>query len=310
MSQRVEKLAVLFADICGSTALYDSLGDDLARKTISRCINTMSGKISVYQGSLIKTIGDEVMVTFPSAEAAFHAACAMQTVVENEQPSNGIPLHIRIGFNYGEVIKEANDVFGNTVNVAARVAAITRAGQIMATQTVFNALPPELRNKMRQVMRTEFKGKQELHEIYQVICEQEDTQNTRFGIPAFRKPPDHSDEMILRYRDQSLKVNKERRSVTLGRGETCDIVVLNDFASRLHVHLEFRSGKFTIADQSTNGTYIRFNNGNVVHITREEVSLHGNGSISLGQSFDESPTEVIEFSILPTRVEHGEAKQS
>src|SRR5450756_2719222 len=105
MSQPIEKLAVLFADICGSTALYESLGDDLARKMISRCINTMAGKISVYQGTLIKTIGDEVMVTFPSAEAAFHAACAMLVAVENDQPLDGIPLHIRIGFNYGEVIK-------------------------------------------------------------------------------------------------------------------------------------------------------------------------------------------------------------
>lgn len=306
MSQRVEKLAILFADICGSTALYENLGDDLARKMISRCINTMAGKISVYQGTLIKTIGDEVMVTFPSAEAAFHAACAMQVAVENDRPSDGIPLHVRIGFNYGEVIKESNDVFGNTVNVAARVATITRAGQILATQAVFDALPPDLRDKMRQIMRAEFKGKQEHHEIYQVICEQEDTQNTRFGIPAYRKPPDNNDEMILRYRDQSLKVNKERRSVALGRGETCDIVVQNDFASRLHFYIELRFGKFIISDQSTNGTYIRFSDGNVVHITREEIPLQGNGSISLGQSFAENPAEVVEFSISSTRVQQRE----
>jgi adenylate cyclase len=308
MSQCVEKLAVLFADICGSTALYENLGDDLARKMISRCINTMTGKISVYQGTLIKTMGDEVMVTFPSAEAAFHAACAMQVAVENDRPLDGIPLHIRIGFNYGEVIKESNDVFGDTVNVAARVAAITRAGQIMATQAVFNALPPDLQNKMHQIMRAEFKGKQEHHEIYQVICEQEDTQNTRFGIPAYRKSPDNNDEMILRYRDQSLKVNKERRSVALGRGDNCDIVVQNHFASRLHFYIELRFGKFIVADQSTNGTYIRFSDGNVVHITREEIPLQGNGSISLGQSFAENPAEVVEFSISSTYVKHREAK--
>ena len=308
MSQRVEKLAILFADICGSTALYENLGDDLARKMVSRCLNTMVGNLSVYQGTLIKTLGDEVMVTFPSAEAAFHAACAMQVAVENDQPSDGIPLHIRIGFNYGEVIKESNDVFGNTVNVASRVAAITRAGQILATQAVFNVLPPVLQNKLRHIMRAEFKGKQEYQEIYVIIPEHEETQNTRLGIPAYRKSPDNSDEMILRYRDQSLKVNKERRSVTLGRGETCDIVVQNDFASRLHIRIELRFGKFIIADQSTNGTYIRFSDSNVAHITREEVPLHGNGSISLGQSFDENPAEVVEFSISSTYIQHREAK--
>jgi adenylate cyclase len=308
MTQNIQKLAVLFADVCGSTSLYENLGDDLARKLIMRCINTMSSKTAIYQGTMIKTIGDEIMCTFPSAEGAFHAACAMQVAMENDRPPNDIPLHIRIGFNYGEVIKEPNDVFGNTVNVAARVAAITRGGQIMATQAVFDALPPDLRDRMRQIMRAEFKGKQEQQEIYLIISEQEDTQNTRLGIPAYRKSPDNIDEMILRYRDQSLKVNKERRSVTLGRGEACDIVIKNDFASRLHINIELRSGKFIIADQSTNGTYIRFSSGNVVHITREEISLQGNGFISLGQSFTENPAEVIEFSISSTHVQHRESK--
>jgi adenylate cyclase len=308
MAQRLKKLAILFADICGSTALYEKLGDDLARKIISRCINTMTGKITAYQGKLVKTIGDEIMVTFPSAEAAFHAACAMQLAVDNDQPLDNFPLHVRIGFNFGEVIQESDDVFGNTVNVAARVAAITRASQIMATQAVFVALPPDLKNRMRQILRAEFKGKQEYHEVYQVICEQEDTLSTRFGMPAYRKPPDNDEEMLLRYRDQAFRINSEHKSAVLGRDETCDLVVQSDLASRLHINIELRFGKFIIADQSTNGTYIRFNDGSVVHITREEISLTGNGSISLGQSFAEHPAEVVEFSISPARGQQGKPK--
>lgn len=299
----MEKLAVLFADVCGSTALYDKLGDDLARQLIMRCINTMSGKISTYQGTLIKTIGDEIMCIFPSAEAAFHASCAMQLAVENDRASNGSSLHIRIGFNYGDVINERNDVFGNTVNVAARVASITRAGQIMATQEVFDAVPDDLRSRMRQIFRADFKGKQDRLDIFQVIFEREDPLSTRIGMPAYRKSPDNNDEMILRYRDESLKVNKERRSVALGREDACDLIVQNDLASRLHIRIELRSGKFIIADQSTNGTYIRSSDGNVVHITREETVLYGIGSISLGQSFAEYPTELVEFSITSTHAQ-------
>jgi class 3 adenylate cyclase len=297
MSQSVQKLAVLFADVCGSTALYDKLGDDLARQLIMRCINTMSGKIAAYQGTLIKTIGDEIMCTFPSAEAALHASCAMQTAVENERISNGTSIHIRIGFNYGEVINERNDVFGNTVNVAARVAEITRGGQIMATQAVFDALPVDLRSRMRQILRAEFKGKQDHFDIYEVVVEKDDMLSTRIGIPAYRKTPDSSNEMILRYRDQSIRVRKECRSVVLGREETCDLVVQSDLASRQHVRIELRFGKFVIVDQSTNGTYIRSGDGSVVHITREETVLLGRGDISLGQTFAEQPAELVEFSI-------------
>lgn len=302
MPQPTEKLAILFADICGSTALYDNLGNDVARPLISRCIATLTEKISAHQGTLIKTIGDEVMATFTSADAALAAACAMQVAVESDLSQGGVPMHIRIGFNYGEVIVEGNDVFGNAVNVAARVAAITRAGQIMTTRAVYDALPVNLQGRMRQILRAEFKGKQESLEVYQVLCSGEDTLITRSGIPNYRKSPDNNDEMALRYRDQSLKLNKERRSVTLGRGEVCDIPVLSNFASRLHCHIELRYGKFILIDQSTNGTYVRFSDGREQHITREEIILHGNGYISLGQSLGAGADESVEFRVTSVHV--------
>ncbi len=304
MPQTIKKLAVLFADVCGSTALYDKLGDDLARKIVSRCINTMTSQIAPHQGTLIKTIGDEIMCVFPSAEAAFQAACAMQSAVETDTPIDGSAMHIRIGFNYGEVISEFNDVFGNTVNIAARVASITRAGQIMATKAVFDALPSNLQRQMRQILRAEFKGTQDQLEIYQIVFEEDALLSTRVGMPAFRKTPGNVDEMTLRHHDQSLKVNKERRSVILGRDDICDLIVQSDLASRQHIRIELRFGKFVIADQSTNGTYIRFSDGNVLHITREETILRGKGSISLGQAFDEHPTELVEFSIISAHVQH------
>ncbi len=299
MSQSSEKLAVLFADICGSTALYANLGDSLARQLILRCINTMSSRISAHQGRLIKTIGDEIMCTFPSAEAAFHASCAMQDAVRNDCPSEGSSMQIRIGFNYGEVIHDSNDVYGNTVNVAARVATITRAGQIMATRAVLDALPVDLRDRMRQILRAEFKGLQDRLDVYQILPEKEDHQSTRIGMPAFRKSPDNSHEMVLSYRHNSVKLNREHRSAVLGRDESCSLVMQNELASRQHCRIELRYGKFIITDQSTNGTFIRSSGGGLIHITREETLLHGHGAISLGVSFSENPGETVEYSIIP-----------
>jgi len=264
----------------------------------------MTGEIAAHHGTLIKTIGDEVMCTFPSAQDAMNAACAMQRAVRNAGFEGGHSMHIRIGFNYGEVIREGGDVFGDNVNIAARVAAITRADQIMTTQAVVNALPQELREKTRQILRAEFKGKQEQFDISIVIWEMDDMMSTRIGTPVFRKTPDNIDEMILRYRDQSLKVNKERRSVVMGRGDVCDLIVQNGYASRQHIRIELRFGKFIAADLSTNGTYIRFGDGNVVRLSREEMMLQGSGFISLGQSYSENPADLVEFSII-SRHSHG-----
>jgi len=187
MSGNREQLAVLFADISGSADLYERLGDELALQSIAQCVGIMTRDIPSCQGTLVKTIGDEIMCTFPSAEQAFHAACLMQGAVEDSRYLDGSPMHIRIGFHYGEVTRESGDVFGDTVNVAARVAAITRAGQIIVTQAVVDVLPPALRDKTRLLRRAESRDKLVQSGIYMVIWASDEKLNVRIGTPAQRK---------------------------------------------------------------------------------------------------------------------------
>lgn len=91
----------------------------------------------------------------------------------------------------------------------------------------------------------------------------------------------------------------------MGRDDACDIPVKGYFASRLHSNIELRFGKFILADQSTNGTYVRFSDGSVQHITREEVILHGRGYISLGQSLEEGHDDLIEFAVITEHAAEG-----
>lgn len=298
MSKHTAKLAVLFADICGSTKLYDTLGDELARRLVASCIARMVAPLAANQGTLIKTIGDEIMCTFPSAEQALSAASAMQYSVTSTKFENGIALHIRIGFHYGEVICEAGDVFGDTVNVAARVAGAARANQIMTTQSVVNALPLKLQAKTHQIMVAEFKGKDEQYLIYLVSWENDDEeQNTRFSVPVIRSEPATYNELYLRYDNKQVIVNKNCKSLIFGRADNCDVVVQNSYVSRQHARFEYHFGKFVVVDQSTNGTFIRPDNGSVIHITREEMILQGKGLISLGLDNFDDPNKLIEFSI-------------
>jgi len=298
MSKYTAKLAVLFADICGSTKLYDTLGDDPARRVVASCIAQMLAPLADYQGTLIKTIGDEIMCTFPSAAQALDAASAMQYSVTNAHFENGIALNIRIGFHYGEVICEAGDVFGDTVNVAARVAGAARANQIMTTQAVVNALPLKLQAKTHQIMVAEFKGKGEQYLIYMVTWKDDDeTESTRFSIPVTRNNSVACDELFLRYGDKQVIVNKNCKSVVFGRADNCDVVVHNSYVSRQHARFELRFSKFVVVDQSTNGTFIRPDNGSVIHITREDMILQGKGLISLGVDNFNDADKLIEFSV-------------
>jgi len=295
-----KKLAVLIADICGSTALYENIGDESARQLIEIGIATMVGEISAYQGSLINTIGDQIMCTFPNPELAFHAACAMQKAVKNRKLEDNYALQIRIGLNYGDVILEKDAAFGDTVNVTARVAAIARANQIMTTQAVFNALPPDLKKKTHQFMSVDLKGKRNPYDIFFVLWEQDDMLATCFNLPVPHKTQVTTDELSLFYRGQFVRVNKERKIVIIGRSDICDIIVLNNYASRQHLNCEFRLGKFFIVDHSINGTYVRFSDNKVISLVREEMILQGSGAISLGQDNFEISSELVEFLITPS----------
>jgi adenylate cyclase len=294
-TQQTEKLAILFADISGSTALYDKLGDKKARQLVTSCLSIMAQEATRHQGTLNKTISDEILCTFPSSAAAFEAACAMQTAVESNQPSSEHPMYIRIGFHYGEVIREGGEVIGEAVNVAARVASITRAHQVMTTGSSVDTLPAELRKKVRQVLRSGLRGKQEAFDVFQVIWDHGDAMTSRIGLSEFRKPNEARNELILQYRQQIATINEQHKSMVLGREDTCDIMVDSNLVSRQHARIELSFNKFTIVDLSSNGTYVRFSNGKVIHLVHEQIVLHRSGSVSLGEPFSNNPTKLIEF---------------
>lgn len=186
-SQQTRKMAVLFADICGSTALYEQLGNETALNMVTRTLNLLKQEVARHKGTLIKTIGDEIMCTFPNAMRAAQAARAMHLVVDAEKPGGKHPIAVRIGLHFGDVILKANDVFGDTVNVAARIASITRAWQTMTTQEVIDALPADLGHKSVHITRASFRGKQDTLAVYQLLWESEDAASKRIGDATQRR---------------------------------------------------------------------------------------------------------------------------
>jgi class 3 adenylate cyclase len=289
-------LAILFADISGSTRLYEQLGNELARETVSRSIDTIIAVVKANDGTVIKTIGDEVMCTFPTAEDAVVAACEMQERIDEtgivHTPKGAVPIAIRVGLHFGEAIHENGDVFGDAVNVAARMASQAKARQIITTKETVDLLNPSLQESTRFVDRAQIKGKAATIDIHEVIWQEEDV--TRMTTGAFSPQPQPQAQLRLTYRGTNLILNDSRTSAVLGRSQTADIAVDESLASRQHVRIEQRRGKFFIIDQSTNGTYVH-DQKTEAFLRREEMPLVGSGRISLGRSFSESPQEVVHY---------------
>ncbi len=296
MAPKTTNLAILFADISGSTRLYEILGDVAARTKVADCLEMLTVVITCHLGTVIKTIGDEIMCTFPTAEEAASAACEMHEMLEDEiteQTSTGpISLTIRVGMHFGPTILEAGDVFGDAVNVAARMAAMAKGGQIITTQGAVDEMSPIMRASTRFIDRAPVKGKKQTMDIYEVLWQQEDV--TRMSTGVIAQPNTVPARMRLTYGGDTVLMDGDITTVVMGRSKTADLTINETLASRQHVRIEHRRGKFFIIDQSTNGTYVH-HESDESFLRREEMPLSGDGMISLGRSFSENPEEVVHF---------------
>jgi adenylate cyclase len=297
MSSKASKLSILFADISGSTKLYDALGDERARKVVATTLTLLSDVAARYKGTVIKTIGDEIMCTFEDAEAATKAACDMQESLDeaNEGGATEVPVNIRVGYHYGPCIQEDGDVHGDAVNVAARMAAQAKARQIITTAETAKQLPSMLQASTRFVDHAFIKGKGEM-EIVEFIWKEDDVTTMSVDLPKVAASTNPSVQLRLEYRDVALVLNSAREMAVLGRSPTCDIAVAETQASRQHIKIELRRDKFFLIDQSTNGTWVQSAGVQVV-VRREEIQLTGEGLISLGRAMDDNPQELIRYSL-------------
>lgn len=290
-------LVTLFADVTDSSRLYATYGDEEARRIVSACLQLMSATVAECGGKLIKTIGDEIMCTFPDADAAGTASLQMQSGVREAADAGKLhsSISIRIGFHAGPVIVEKGDVFGDAVNLAARMAGFSKAHQIVTTKATVDLFGPEMRAVARFMDQSVVKGQEGEFDLYELVW---DADEATMAARKSKQPPrpDSSIQMCLRLGDHEVVVDRNHPSASMGRSKECDFAVSDALISRLHAKLNYHKGKFSLQDLSTNGTYVLFESGEQSFVRRDEMLLAGNGIISLGKTADPKDPRTIRFS--------------
>ena len=287
-------MAVLFADISGSTRLYDTLGDVQAKKLVDECMQIMRGVIAQYHGRVIKTIGDEIMCVLPDADSG-HLTAADILIKVAELPEVGnVKRAIRIGFHAGPVIEESGDVFGDTVNMAARMAGLAKGMQIITTSATVDRLSPALKESIRRIAALSIKGKGDDIDVCEVLW-QAGADVTMATASITAAAPEV--KLHLAHGSRNLVLEQANTGLILGRDAGCQIVLMDRMASRVHARIERRRDKFFLVDQSTNGTFVTFAGEAEIALRREEVMLRGQGRITFGHSARESSEEIVEFSV-------------
>lgn len=131
-SKALDTATIIFTDIVDSTALSQSMGDEMWSEVIGAHFKTVGEIVEGEGGSVVKTLGDGGMFVFPSGTAALLAAIQTQRTVTSSVEHR---LNLRVGVHTGDVVQGQNDYIGLTVNKAARVAAAAKGDQILVSST-------------------------------------------------------------------------------------------------------------------------------------------------------------------------------
>lgn len=287
-------LTIVFADVSGSTRLFEQRGDEVARETIQGLLNLCAEVVAAHNGEVVKTIGDEIMATFPCAEHGVAAAMDMQRRVSGEEVCRRERLALRIGLHHGNVLEEEHDVFGVAVNIAARMTSLAKREQIIGTaESVRDLAAGTVR--ARHLGKARMPGKRQLLDIVDIVWKDDTTNVTSFQGASVIAETHHDTRLALEYRGLVMTLEELGQPLVLGRDASADVVVEADWVSRHHATLEYRRGFFALADASTNGTFVYLGDDDPVFVHRDELLLRGAGCISLGQARDLDATLVLHF---------------
>jgi len=289
-------LAILFADVCDSTRLYEELGDQKARGAIARCIEIMVEATRKQGGRVVKTIGDEVMCTFPSADSAAAAAVDMQENISADVVVDDKAIAIRIGFNLGRVIVELNDVFGDAVNLASRLAGQAKPEQILTTAETVERMSDGWKVTTRQIDRASVKGRRDQVDLFEVIWRVE---SVTWVTPAdwMALPSDQRAKLLLEFGGHQVEVSDARPTVTVGRDEQNSLVIKDRLVSRFHARIDYRNGRFILTDSSINGSYLVTAGGGLVFVRRDSHVLENVGALCFGRLPAENDPRLVKFKI-------------
>jgi class 3 adenylate cyclase len=286
-------LSILFADIVGSTRLYERFGNERAHAAVDACLGELKQITRQLGGRTVKTIGDELMAVFPDAEAACLAATDMQWKVSELPPIDDVRISIRIGFHYGPAMERDGDVFGDSVNVASRIAELAKGEQIITSAPAFNAISSLFTAGARHLWQIPVKGRAEPVDVFEILWNP--CGDTTATISGHFAPPKNPDRLRLVYRGKEVCVTPECPVLSIGRDGVNELGVDDNKASRVHARIELRRDKFVLVDVSTNGTFVMGESNVETCLRREEHILDGKGTLSLGHSHTAGPRDCVEF---------------
>jgi adenylate cyclase len=302
----IRERTVLFADLRGSTALYETLGNAEATSVVTHTVSLIGQAVDECKGKLIKTLGDGLMAVFESPRDGIKSAIRMHELLERvvargrqHGASPGLrALRMQVALARGEVVEMSGDCFGDAVNVAARLLNHAGDNETLITAEVLDGLAQLQKGRFRSLDRIAVRGRAEPVHVY--VMDQArpgDMAATQFGevVHASTEP----DGIRLIWMDLDRVFDIDSMPVILGRSVQATYCITDGRVSRSHARIDWHGGSFSLTDLSYNGTFVRFGSaGETLALRRGNCTLHGSGVIGLGSPPVDALAPAVRFEVL------------
>ena len=297
MDKSSTQLAILFADVSGSTRLYEQYGDEIARADIAVCLELLGNVANGLEGTVLKTIGDEIMCAFDDPIKASLAAAEMQAGLKKTSDNGEFQmgaLHIKIGWHWGKVSWRGDEVLGEAPITAQQIINRAKADEILTSKESIDQLPPALFQNIHMIDRIEAEAWEGTLDVCKIPWEQSGEETQISSIPMSQFVSKEL-SLFLEYDGKEYVVNSTNTKCTIGRGRHADLRVNGGFTSRQHAEITYRNGRFSLRDESVNGTTVVDENGDSKKLRREEGGISGFGKIGFGAAPDDDPSGTVNY---------------
>jgi class 3 adenylate cyclase len=296
---QIHQRCVLFADLRGSTSLYETLGNAAATAVVTQNVAVLSRIVREQRGRVIKTLGDGLMAVFDTpvqgvrAADDMHESLARPAPVARHRPG----LELQVALAHGEVVEMAGDCFGDAVNVAARLLDHAGDNETLATSAVLAGLARREQARFRSLDLMQLRGRAEPVHVHLLEAHRPgDTATTAFGgINPVAEP----EGIRLTWIDLTKVFSGPSLPVVLGRSPQATYSIDDSRVSRSHARIDWHGGTFQLTDLSYNGSYVRFgDSAEIVTLRRGTCTLHGKGVIGLGTPTLDALAPCVNFEVL------------
>lgn len=294
--------SVVFADLTGSTGVFEALGNEKATQAITRLTQLIGETCVLHGGRVVKNLGDGVLALFPEPDAALRAVVQLQrdhnTRIQNWPPK--LRMQLRVGVAVGPVVEVDGDTFGDPVNLAARLSDLCGDAEIWFSGMGRSELDVPPGARLRSLGPVAIRGLSEPREVLQIEWQDNEptdmlTVPAPLGMPAPRADP-LLGHIELNWLDVHAAFTSGQMPIHLGRH--AEFAVSDQRVSRQHARIDWTNNNFVLTDLSSYGTWVRFGSGDSeIALRRQYCVLVGEGEIALGAPFTDFSAPIVRFQL-------------